>query len=155
MVCIHHAGELKATDRRRREPARRSCHSTGKVDLVSGSDLYQRLGRHAGTAAIVDDFYRRVLADADLQHYFAGVSMPIQRRHMTAFLITAVGRPETYRGRDLSSAHRGLAVTGSDFEGIAELLGQSLREHEVAEEDVTTVLDRIAALRPQIVQADN
>ncbi|WP_246076856.1 group I truncated hemoglobin [Amycolatopsis cihanbeyliensis] len=138
----------------RREPVRRSSHNTGKVDLVSGSGLYQRLGRHAGTAAIVDDFYRRVLADADLQRHFAGVSMPIQRRHMTAFLISAVGGPDTYRGRDLNSAHEGLAVTGSDFDGIAELLAQSLREHAVAEEDVATVLTRIGSLRSQIVGVD-
>ncbi len=69
------------------------------------SSLYQRIGGDAALNAAVEEFYRRIIADADLAPVFASTDMQRLKSHQRRFLALAFGGPNAYGGRDLRSAH--------------------------------------------------
>ena len=48
--------------------------------------LYDKLGGQQAIEQVVDDFYKLVLADDSVNHFFADTDMEKQRRHQTAFI---------------------------------------------------------------------
>jgi hemoglobin len=115
--------------------------------------LYDRLGGEEAIAAVVDEFYDRVLADDDLVDYFTDTDTDALRDHQTAFISHATGGPVAYDGRDMADAHRGLDITDEDFDRVAVHLQEALAAVDVAEDDIDAVLDEVAALKPAIVTA--
>jgi len=117
----------------------------------AGETLFARLRGTDGIAAVVSDFYREVLADIQLAHYFERTPVPFLQRHMVAFLVQATGGPKEYGGREMRDAHEHLRITGRDFDRVAEHLVSTLREHGIADADVVAVARAVAPLRPVIV----
>jgi hemoglobin len=117
----------------------------------TGNTLFTRLRGTDGIAAVVGDFYRKVLGDIQLAHYFERTPIPYLQRHMVAFLVQATGGPKEYAGRDMLDAHEHLNITGRDFDRVAEHLMSTLREYGVAAADIDAVVLAIAPLRPVIV----
>jgi hemoglobin len=113
--------------------------------------LYERLGGEQGFHSIVDDFYRRVLADPTLAPFFSGVNMTALKEHQAAFLIMALGGPNHYQGRDMDVAHAGLKITSRDFYAVADHLVNALTAKAVDEDTIGEVVDRIEPLAQQIV----
>jgi hemoglobin len=118
---------------------------------LAGDTLFARLKGTDGIAAVVGDFYRKVLVDIQLAHYFERTPIPFLQRHMVAFLVQATGGPKDYGGREMLDAHEHLRITGRDFDRVAEHLVSTLREHGIAEADVVAVARAVAPLRPMIV----
>jgi hemoglobin len=52
----------------------------------SAASLYHRLGGVTAVRAVVDEFYKRLLADVALQRYFEGISIPHLKRHQVEFM---------------------------------------------------------------------
>lgn len=99
-------------------------------DTLTGS-LYEQLGGQAAVEAAVDSFYRKVLADDRVSHFFEDTDMDRQIAKQKAFLTMAFGGPHSYSGRDMRSAHAPLVQKGlndSHVDAIIELLGATLRE---------------------------
>ena len=99
-------------------------------DTLTGS-LYEQLGGQAAVEAAVDSFYRKVLADDRVSHFFVDTDMDRQIAKQKAFLTMAFGGPHNYSGRDMRSAHAPLVQKGlndSHVDAIIELLGATLRE---------------------------
>lgn len=99
-------------------------------DTLTGS-LYEQLGGQAAVEAAVDSFYRKVLADDRVSHFFEDTDMDRQIAKQKAFLTMAFGGPHNYSGRDMRSAHAPLVQKGlndSHVDAIIELLGATLRE---------------------------
>ena len=99
-------------------------------DTLTGS-LYEQLGGQAAVEAAVDSFYRKVLADDRVSHFFEDTDMDRQIAKQKAFLTMAFGGPHSYSGRDMRSAHAPLVQNGlndSHVDAIIELLGATLRE---------------------------
>src|SRR6476659_5189828 len=113
--------------------------------------LYQQLGGRESIAAVVDEFYRRVLADDSLSPLFAGLEMARQHRHLAAFLVAALGGPNEYRGRGLRQAHRGLGITPGQFGAVAGHLRACLVAFAVPEPLIATVLGAVAGLQGDVV----
>ena len=121
----------------------------GRQDLAT---LYGAIGGHEAVAAVVDDFYRRLLGDADLAGYFAGVELDGLLRHQAAFIGRALAGPDHYRGRPLQEAHHGLGITVPHFERMLGHLAAALHDCGVEEPPASLVLSRIAALRDEVVE---
>lgn len=95
---------------------------------MSDKSLYERLGGEAAVEAAVDIFYRKVLSDERIAHYFEDVDMSVQRAKQKAFLTLAFGGPNRYSGQDLRKAHAQMKLTESDFNAVMEHLGGTLAE---------------------------
>ena len=93
--------------------------------------IYDRIGGEAAVNAAVDLFYRKVLADERIAHWFDGIDMEKQHAKQKAFLTLALGGPNSYSGKDMRDAHAALVAKGlgdSDFDAVMENLGATLTE---------------------------
>ena len=100
---------------------------------------------------LVDKFYERVLSDPQLAHYFDKVDMDRLKSHQRAFIATAIGGPNVYRGRDMATAHAKLGITDSDFDVVVGHLVATLTELEVPNEIIADIGNALAPLRADIV----
>ena len=118
------------------------------------SSLYDRLGGAAAVDAAVDVFYRKVLADANLESFFDDVDMEGQRDKQKAFLTMAFGGPHHYSGKDLRDAHSGLVKNGlndTHFDAVATHLHDTLDELGVPAELTDEVMQIAASTRDDVL----
>lgn len=104
------------------------------MHLISQT-LFEQLGGQPAVEAAVDIFYRKVLTDGRISHFFDGVDMDRQRAKQKAFLTMAFGGPNSYSGKDMRTAHARLVTMGlndAHFDAVVELLGATLAELGVA-----------------------
>jgi len=105
--------------------------------------LFEQIGGAAAVEAAVDIFYRKVLSDDRVAHFFEGVDMDKQRGKQKAFLTMAFGGPHNYSGKDMRAAHAHLVaklgLNDTHFDAIVELLGATLRELGVKDDLISQV----------------
>lgn len=70
------------------------------------TSVFDKIGGTAAVDAAVDIFYRRVLSDDLISHFFDSVDMDRQIGKQKAFLTMAFGGPNSYSGKDMRAAHR-------------------------------------------------
>ena len=112
------------------------------VTNTTDQTLFEQLGGAAAVDAGVDNFYRRVLSDSRVSHFFEGVDMDAQRAKQKAFLTMAFGGPHNYTGKDMRTGHARLVAMGlndSHVDAIIELLGATLKDLGVADELIAKV----------------
>jgi hemoglobin len=117
------------------------------------STIYESIGGKPAVAATVDALYDRILGDPRLAHYFDRTDMSRQKAHMRAFVATALGGPDLYTGRDMTSAHRGLDVTDEAFDAVVAHLVDALNSLDVPDATVTEIGAALAPLRAQVVRS--
>lgn len=96
--------------------------------------LYNDIGGEAAVNAAVDIFYRKVLKDDRIKHFFDGADMAKQAAKQKAFLAMAFGGPNNYSGADMRKGHAHLVAKGlndSHFDAVMENLGATLTELKV------------------------
>ncbi|MBS1708816.1 MAG: group 1 truncated hemoglobin [Armatimonadetes bacterium] len=104
------------------------------------SSLYEKLGGEAAVDAAVDNFYRRVLKDDRICHYFDGIDMERQAAKQKSFLTMAFGGPNNYTARDMKEAHAHLdGLNDTHFDAVVENLGATLKDMGVADELIAEV----------------
>ena len=116
--------------------------------------LYERLGGEAAVDAAVDIFYRKVLSDDSISHFFDTTDMDAQRGKQKAFLTMAFGGPNQYTGKDLRSAHAHLVEQGlndTHFDAVAQHLQATLEELGVAKELIDEVISIAAGTRDDVL----
>ena len=118
------------------------------------STLYERLGGDAAVDAAVDIFYRYVLADDRINHWFDAVDMERQAAKQKAFMTMAFGGPNNYSGADMRKAHAHLVEQGlndSHFDAVAENLGKALMDLNVAQEMIDEVMAIVGSTRDDVL----
>lgn len=102
--------------------------------------VYERIGGSAAVDAAVDIFYRKVLGDDRISHFFDTIDMEAQHAKQKAFLTMAFGGPNAYSGRDMRAAHQHMHLTEEHFNAVAESLVATLQELNVQEDDINEVV---------------
>lgn len=103
------------------------------------SSLFERIGGEAAVDAAVDLFYRKVLSDERISHFFDSVDMDRQRAKQKAFLTMAFGGPHKYSGKDMRAAHAKMHLTEEHFNAVVENLAATLEELGVGEAEIGEV----------------
>ncbi len=116
--------------------------------------LYQDLGGAPAVDAAVEIFYRKVLSDDRIAHFFDTVDMERQAAKQKAFLTMVFGGPNNYTGRDMATAHASLVARGlndSHFDAVVENLSATLSELGVPNEKIGEVAAIAASVRDPIL----
>lgn len=103
-------------------------------NAAPAASLFDQIGGAAAVDAAVDIFYRKVLSDDRIAHFFEDVDMDRQRGKQKAFLTMAFGGPHNYSGKDMRVGHAHLQKMGlndSHVDAVIELLGATLAELNV------------------------
>jgi hemoglobin len=101
---------------------------------LMSATLYERIGGEPAVDAAVTIFYRKVLTDQRISHFFDNTDMDKQIAKQKAFFTMAFGGPNSYTGQDMRNAHAGMVRTGLNeghFNAVMEHLGATLTELNV------------------------
>lgn len=116
--------------------------------------LFEDLGGAAALDAVVDVFYKKVLADDRVNGFFDNTDMAQQARKQKAFLTFAFGGPNKYTGKNMKDGHAHLVARGlndSHVDAIVEILGATLQEFNVPEEKIQEVAAVAESVRDQVL----
>lgn len=116
--------------------------------------LFERLGGQEALNSAVDIFYRRVLADDRVNHFFHNVDMDKQNQSLKRFLAMAFGGPNNYTGNNLRVAHRRISQNGLNDQHvdiIIEHLGSTLNALGARSEDIAEVAAIANSVRDDIL----
>ena len=116
--------------------------------------LFDRLGGDAAVNAAVDIFYRKVLSDDSISHFFETTDMVAQHAKQKSFLTMAFGGPHNYSGKDMREAHAPLVARGLNedhFTAVAGHLQSTLQELGVAQELVDEVMSIAASTHDDVL----
>ena len=117
--------------------------------------LYDRLGGYNAVAAVVDDFIGRLVADKRFSKFFVGHSedsLKRIRQHIVDQFCAAAGGPCIYTGRDMKTSHKGLGITGDDWDAAAKHLVETLDKFKVPKAEKDDLLAFVTSLRKDIVE---
>ncbi|HSP77870.1 MAG TPA: group 1 truncated hemoglobin [Myxococcaceae bacterium] len=124
------------------------------VSRAEKGSLYESIGGEAAMGAAVELFYRKVLSDERISHFFEDVDMERQAAKQKAFLTMVCGGPSAYTGKDMRKGHAHLVAKGlndTHFDAVAEHLGSTLTELGVAKELVDQVLAIAESARADVL----
>jgi hemoglobin len=113
--------------------------------------IYDDIGGGDSVAAVVEDFYARVLDDPELAPWFDGVDVRRLKAHQRAFVAVALGGPDAYTGRSMAEAHAGLAITPRAFARVVDHLVASLTALGVPDAAIGKICSAVFPLEAQIV----
>ncbi len=118
------------------------------------TSVYDEIGGAVAVDAAVDIFYRKVLTDSSISHFFDSVDMDDQAAKQKAFLTMAFGGPNEYTGKDMRAAHAGLVSRGlndSHFDAVCGHLKSTLEELGVPKSLLTTILGVAESVRDDVL----
>lgn len=126
-----------------------------EAESNQNASLYKRLGGYDGCAAVCDEFMKRLAGDPKLVHFLGGLSessLQRLRQLLVDQVCYATGGPCLYVGRDMKTAHKGLGITGADWDLAAGHLAASLDAMHVGPREKSEFLAIVVKLKPDIVE---
>lgn len=116
--------------------------------------LYEQLGGRDAVEAAVDIFYRKMLSDDRVSHFFDDVDMDAQIAKQKGFLTYAFGGPNTYTGQAMRAGHARLVAKGlndTHFDIVVSHLGGTLKELGVSDELIGQVAAVAESVRDDVL----
>jgi len=117
--------------------------------------LFKQLGGEKSVEAVVDDFYKRVLADGELSPFFTKTNMKWLRMRQGQFFTQALGGPEIYKGKGMKEAHAKMQIADHHFQKVAHHLVETLRSLGVSQARIDQVVQLVAPLKGDIVNTSS
>lgn len=124
------------------------------MNTDEAKSLFEKLGGMDAVNVAVDLFYNKVLADDEINHFFAGVNMQEQVIKQKTFLATVFGAPFHYPGKDLREAHAQLVEMGLNdkhFDAVVYHLISTLMELNVPEKLISEVAKIAESTRNEVL----
>ena len=113
--------------------------------------IFEQIGGEAAVNAAVDIFYRKVLADDRISHFFDTIDMDAQHVKQKAFLTMAFGGPNSYTGKDMRAAHKHMNLTEEHFNAVAENLVDTLQELSVPQNLIDQVVGVALSVKDDVL----
>ena len=108
--------------------------------MTEENTLFEKIGGMNAVNAAVDIFYKKVIADDTINHFFSNTDMSSQTGKMKAFLAYAFGAPLTYTGKNMRDAHANMHLNEEHFNVVAGHLVATLNELNVDQQLIDEVV---------------
>lgn len=119
--------------------------------MTQATTLFDRLGGETALNLAVDVFYRKVLSDDRISHFFDSVDMERQHVKQKAFLTMAFGGPNHYTGEDMRRGHAHMKLTDEHFNAVMENLASTLQELGASAEDIGSVASIALSVKDDVL----
>ncbi|WP_392537562.1 group 1 truncated hemoglobin [Legionella sp. 227] len=116
--------------------------------------LFERLGGQNAVNTAVDIFYRKMLRDERVSHFFDDIDMEQQILKQKGFLTMVFGGPNHYSGKSMGEGHAHLIKRGLNdvhVDIVIEHLGATLKELGAAEKDIEQVAAIANSVRNEVL----
>lgn len=117
-------------------------------------DLYDLIGGRRTIWAATDSFYRRVLADEALNHFFKDSDLAHLRARQSMFISMLLGGRVVYTGKDIAAAHahsRDLGLNDTHFDAFLKHFRAALTEVGVADDKAEKVMKLLEGKRATVL----
>ena len=151
-----------------------SCQAGGgtdegvEPDTVAAADplasaqgsLYDRLGGEPAIASVIDSLVAYAAADTALNFTRMGTAneweatpenVELLKTRLVQFVGQATGGPQVYAGRDMATAHAGMAITDEEFDVLGGHLAHALDVHDVPAAEKDELMAIVETTRGAIV----
>ncbi|WP_232006038.1 group 1 truncated hemoglobin [Mycobacterium sp. 852013-50091_SCH5140682] len=119
------------------------------------TSLYRRLGGYGVIAAVIDDLFAALRADPAFARFASGRSLDSHmraRQLLVDQMCELSGGPCYYIGRDMRTAHDGLAISGAEWRANMRYADAALMKNGVAELERAEFLALFERYRSEIVE---
>ena len=116
--------------------------------------LFERLGGPDAVNSAVDMFYRKMLEDERVSHFFDDIDMDQQILKQKGFLTMVFGGPHQYSGKGMREGHAHLLKQGlndTHVDIVIEHLGATLQELGAQAEDIEQVAAIANSVRDDVL----
>lgn len=115
--------------------------------------ILEQIGGMDAVKAAVDVFYKKVLADDSINHFFKNTDMGKQKLKQQAFLAFVFGGPVKYDGKDMRKAHAHLEGLNEDhFNAVAGHLVATLQELNVPQNLIDQIVNITISVKDDVLQ---
>jgi hemoglobin len=119
--------------------------------------LYDRLGGQGAIQTVANGLVDRILVDKRVNAWFGHAAATPEntaayKAKLAEFLCQSTGGHCRYTGADMTTAHRGRAITSQAFDAVVEDLVVVLDQLKVPAKEKNDVLALLAPLKTVIVQ---
>ncbi len=115
--------------------------------------LYQRLGGAKGIAAIVDDVMTAHLNNPAVKARFENIEdMDHAKKMACDFFCAGTGGPETYTGKDMLTAHKGMNISEQEYLAVMDDTVAAMEKNGVNEDAKNDVIATLYSLKDQIIR---
>jgi len=129
-----------------------ACCSGDDSCSAEEASVYDQIGGEAAVDAAVGIFYKKVLSDDHISHYFDNIDMEAQAGKQKAFLTMVMGGPNNYTGQDMREGHKHLeGLDDSHFDAVMKHLGDTLSELNVPENLIATIAGVAESTRSDVL----
>jgi hemoglobin len=138
-------------------PGAASTAAAAKPD----KSLFDRLGGEPAVVAVVDDFVARAAGDPKVNFTRKGTASEWQptaenvetlKKHLVQLIGATTGGPIRYEGRGMKEVHKGMMITGAEFDAIAVDLKATLDKFQVPEKEQQELFKIVGSTRAEMVE---
>lgn len=119
---------------------------------MDAKSLYTRLGGAEGIRRIIDDVIAAHLNNPVVSERFRKAE-DLGRLKIKAweFFCAGAGGPETYTGKDMISAHKGMNITEAEYQAVTDDILSALSKNRIDDATARDVSAILNALKDQVV----
>lgn len=115
--------------------------------------LYQRLGGATGIAALVDDVMAAHMSNPIVKTRFENIKDLDRAKKMAReFFCVGSGGPETYTGKDMLTAHKGMNISEQEYLAVTDDIVNAMVKHGLSEDTKKDVIAILYSLKDQIIR---
>ena len=137
--------------------------SCKKDTVATPASLYDRLGGVNAVSAVVDQFIGNVAANPKMVRTFAPLLADVTKNGASSARLIALrtnlidqigqasGGPQTCKGKDMVTAHKGMKITEDEFNSLVNDLVMALNKFKVPATEQGELLGVLGGLKGMIV----
>jgi hemoglobin len=126
--------------------------TTEQAAVASHDDsLYARLGGRPGIEAIVEDIWNNHITNPKINNRYVDSDPAEVKRLVTEMCCAGFGGPETYTGKDMITAHKGMNINDTEFVAVCDDVLDALDKNKVGKREKDEVLCILYSLKPEVV----
>ena len=115
--------------------------------------LYERLGSASGIARLVDDVMAAHLVNPIVKTRFESIKDLDRAKKMAReFFCAGSGGPETYTGKDMLAAHKGMNVSEQEYLAVTDDIVGAMEKHGLSEDTKKDVIAILYSLKDSIIR---
>ena len=121
------------------------------MTTTTDATLYERLGKRPGIEAIVADIWNNHVSNPIINNRYINSDPENVKRLVTEMCCAGFGGPESYTGKDMISAHKGMNINDEEFVAVCDDVLKALDMHNVGKRERDEVLCILYSLKPEVV----
>jgi len=117
------------------------------------TSLYQRLGGADGIARLVDDVFAVHLNNPLVKTRFENIKDLAHAKEMARqFFSVGSGGPETYTGKDMLTAHKGMNISEQEYLAVMDDIIGAMENNGLNQDTKNDVIAILYSLKDQIIR---